>query len=96
MAEQHSINALLSMQKALRSRLSQLNELKNQSTSRTTSWRGEDKTVQEPLYDVKLIDKKIVKINNALFKIDHKIKESNAKTMMEVNIDFDDLTSEIA
>jgi len=95
MAEQHSINALLSMQKALRSRLSQLNELKNASTHRTI-WGGDTTKTEEPLYDIKAIDKKIVKINNALFKIDHKIKESNAKTMMEVNIDFDDLTSEIA
>lgn len=91
-----TVNALLSMQKALVVRRQQLNDLKNSTTSRTRYYDGNEQTrIDEPTYDIKAVDKKIVDINNALFKIDQKIKESNAKTEIEINIDYDKLASEI-
>ena len=91
-----TINALLCMQKALKTRREQLNEVKNSSTSRTRYFDSGDVTRQdEPTYDIKAVDKKIVNINNALWKIDQKIKESNAKTTIEIDIDYDSLASEI-
>jgi len=92
----HSVNALLSMQKALVQRRQQLNDVKNSATSRSRYFdRSEQTRVDEPTYDIKAVDKKIVNINNALFHIDQKIKESNAKTMIEINIDYESLASEI-
>jgi septal ring factor EnvC (AmiA/AmiB activator) len=41
------------------------------------------------------LETEIVKINNALFQIDKKIKESNAKTQIELDIQFDELMSEL-
>lgn len=94
----YSVNALLSMQTSLRTRLNQLNELKNSST-RTTRFfgldSGKENRVEEPTYDIKLVDAKIVKINKALFKIDQSIKESNATVKVDVDVDYDDLTSEL-
>jgi hypothetical protein len=91
-----TINTLLAMQKHLQARRSQLDELKNGS-SRRTRWMMTDnkERIEEPTYDVKKVDAKLVKINNALFAIDRKIKEINAITKTEVDIDFPDLMSGI-
>jgi len=89
----NTVSSLLSMEKSLRQRLTQLNELKEKST-RVTIWEDSDKR-EEPTYNIKQIDTKCVKINRALFRIDSKIKESNAKTEISIEIDYDDLTSEI-
>lgn len=87
-----TINYLLAMEKSLRERLSQLNELKTQS-ARMTFFSDDKKEV--PTYDIKMVDKKITKINKALFNLNHKIKESNAKTTIEVDLVYDDLVSEL-
>lgn len=89
---QYTVNTLLAMEKSLRDRLTQLNELKSQSAR--TTYYGEDKR-EEPTYDIKKVDKKMTKINRALFEINHKIKESNAKTTVSVEVDYDDLVSEL-
>jgi septal ring factor EnvC (AmiA/AmiB activator) len=92
----YSINALLSMQKSLVQRRQQLEEVKNNTTSRSIhrDINGAEQ-INEPTYDIKKVDRKIVRINNALFKIDQKIKESNAVTKIDVDIDYDDLSSEL-
>lgn len=93
MGKEYSVNYLLSMEKSLRQRLNQLNELKNEVSRK---YRYDDK-VDEPTYDVKAVDKKITEINRALFAIDHMIKASNAKTMVDASgIDYVSLMSEIA
>jgi len=89
-----TVNGALCAQKALVQRRTQLNEVKNASTQREYSLYGEDnKTSKEPTYDIKQVDKKIVAINNALFKMDQAIKESNAKIQIDLNIDLDALMS---
>lgn len=90
---QVTVNKLLAMEKSLRERLGQLNELKNQS-ARETFWMKEEKT-EKPTYDIKMVDKKIASINKALFEINHTIKESNAKTQVEVSMNYDELVSPI-
>ena len=65
-------------------------------TSKRAFWEDKNKR-EEPTYDVKLVDTKIVKINMALFLIDKLIKASNAITEVEVGQDFnlESLMSEI-
>lgn len=92
----YTINALLSMQKSLVQRRQQLEEVKNSTTSRSVHRDSNGaELINEPTYDIKKVDKKIVRINNALFKIDQKVKESNAVTKIDVDIDYDDLSSEL-
>jgi len=93
MANKITVNYLLAMEKSLRERLNQLNELKSQS-ARTTYYEDTTK-IEKPNYEIKAVDKKITAINKALFTINHKIKESNAKTEVEVNVDYDQLVSEL-
>lgn len=85
----YTINTLLCLQKNLKARLVQLKEIENQSTKKT-HWMETDK-VETPTYDIKLVDKKVVKLNRALFDIDMKLKEVNAMTKLELDLDYDDL-----
>lgn len=87
----YTINTLLCLQKNLKARLVQLKELAEKSTKKTT-WMETDKH-EEPTYDIKLVDKKIVKLNKALFNIDMKLKEVNALTKVDIELDYDDLMS---
>ena len=88
-----TVNGALCAQKALVQRRTQLNEVKNASTQREYFLDDGNKTSKEPTYDIKQVDKKIVAINNALFKMDQAIKESNAKIQIDLNIDLDALMS---
>lgn len=88
-----TVNKLLAMEKALRERLGQLNETKTGSL-KESHWSDPQKT-EKPVYDARNIDKRIVGINKALFEINHLVKESNARTELEINLNFDELVSEI-
>ena len=88
-----TVNALLAMEKSLRERKNQLNSLASESSHRTI-YREPEKT-EEPTYDIKQIDKKITAINKALFHIDTAVKASNAKTSVNIAIDYDELVSEL-
>lgn len=88
-----TVSSLLSMQKALSQRKSQLETVRNSCTTET-HYHDPNKT-ETPTYDIKVVDKKIVRINNALFLIDKKIKESNAKTQIDVDLQFEELMSEM-
>ena len=89
----YTVNGLLTIQKSLRTRLSQLNEVKNESTHRNIyRMAGQDK-IEEPTYDIKKVDAKIVEINRALTNIDMKVKESNAITKVAIDLNLDSLTA---
>ena len=94
-----TINALLSMQKALQTKRSQLIEIRPYSattkTSKTISNGTEHIDIVAPEYNLKKIDARIDEITRILFNIDVKIKESNAKTNVDVDFDFDRLVGSI-
>ena len=96
MKKNYSINALLCRQKSLKQRKSELESIRQNTTTRTSyrDMNGNER-VDTPLYDIKTVDKRIVGINNALLSIDEEIKSSNARTMIDVDIDFDSLMSAV-
>jgi hypothetical protein len=86
-----TVNTLLCYEKNLKSRVSQLKELAEQSTKKT-SWMMDNNRVEEPTCDIKELDKKIVRLSKALLDIDMAIKTSNAKTKVEIaEFDYDTL-----
>lgn len=87
MAKAYTINTLLCLEKSLKSRLAILRELSAKCATRTV-WMDSNK-VEEPMYDVKKVDEMVVKLTRALFDIDMKIKEANAKAKVEMGDDFD-------
>jgi hypothetical protein len=89
-----SISELLSMERSLRQRLSQLNSARDASLVKTT-WMSEEKKVIDPTYDASEVDAMITNIDNALFKIDTAVKKSNANTDATVDVDYDSLMKPI-
>jgi len=90
-----SINAWLSMKNSLQSRLAELKDLKNQGTTRRVTKYSDREDIVEPTYDIKMVDKKCAQITTALFKIDQAIKEANAATKVDLDVDYDALVMPI-
>ena len=91
-----TVNEAMSLQKAIKDRVHQLRELRSQVAVKSeTRWlgMGEKDKIQtvEPQFDIKKVDKKITELEIVLYKIDSKIKQSNAKTEIEINADAENL-----
>lgn len=90
---QMTVNELMVLMKAVRGRMGQLQALQTSVAKKETFFdRGENKVV-EPQYDVKELDRKIVEMQNFLYFADAKIKQSNAITSVEVEVNVDSLLS---
>lgn len=94
MSEKLTLSELMSLMKIVRERTNSLKQLRSQvSTKESRMWKssGEIESIDEPQYDVKKVDKKIMDLENFLFKADSKIKATNAKTIVALEIDVDKL-----
>lgn len=92
---QETISGWLSTAGALRARLSELRSMKD-SLTRRTRFFGDEEKVEEPTYDIKVVDRMCTDLQNALHKIDRAVKASNAKTTVEIdNLEFDQLMKPI-
>lgn len=85
-----TINELLSLTKVVRERLNGLKALRNQVSTKDIWMRDQEKVV-EPQYDIKEVDKKIAELEKFLFTVDSKIKQVNATTKVEIEVDVDKL-----
>jgi len=91
-----TISEAMVLQKALRERVGELQSLRNKNAVRENIYYrlGNDseekkRTETEPQYDPKVVDKKVVEIEIALFKLSSAIKTANAitKIAFEANVD---------
>lgn len=87
---QKTVNEIMCLQKAVRERLAELQQLRNQVSITETYYGAKDRVV-EANYNVKDVDKKIVELRNFLLEVDSKIKQSNAVTMIEIIYDINTL-----
>lgn len=76
--------------KAVRERINDLKSLRSDVSKKERYFSTTEKTV-EPQYKVQAVDKKIVQLQNWLYGADAKIKEANALTMVNVDVDLDEL-----
>ena len=90
MTEHLTVNELMVLMKSIRDRLAGLRAMRSQ-VSTTDRWLGDAQKIIEPVYDVKKLDKKIVELENFLFRADSKIKTANAKTVVDLPVDVDKL-----
>jgi len=86
-----TVNELMVFMKAVRQRIYELSALRSQTSTRESIYSGDITKVIEPQYDVKVVDKKITELQNFLFKADSKIKQSNAVTTIDIDVDVDSL-----
>lgn len=91
-----SVNAWLSMKNSLQARLSEVKDMKGNASTRHISRFDGKEDIIEPTYDIRQIDKKCAELTTALYKIDRAIKETNAKTKVELlDVDYDALVKPI-
>lgn len=83
------------MKNSLQARLAELKEMKGNASTRHISRYDGKEDITEPTYDIKQIDKKCALITTALFNIDQSIKEANAATKIDINVDYDELVKPI-
>ena len=89
-----TVNQLLVLCKEIRNRLNDLRGLRNSVSTRERTYFGvnqENRKEVEPQYDFKAVDKKVTELENWLFKADAAIKQSNAMTVVDVDVDVDTL-----
>ncbi len=91
---QLTINTSIALMDILKARISELRSLRDKvAVTESRAYFGEPKseTTTTPQYDVKFVDKKITQLQNTLFKLNGAIKEANAKTPVNINLDVDEL-----
>ena len=85
-----TVNELMVVMHTVRDRMHDLKELRLK-VSTTDRYFGNVESTKEPEYDVKLVDKKITELQNFIVKADMKIKMSNSKTLIDMDVDVDGL-----
>lgn len=92
--EKMSINQVLSLTKIVRERLSELRQLRSSVATKERVFFGDEEQKRkevEPQYDIRLIDRKVIELENFLFLADSSVKASNAQTLLNLNIDVSKL-----
>ena len=91
-----SINDALGIIQQLATRLKQVEAMKDGVKTRNVfKFAGTPDRTEEPIYSIKLVDVKSVKLTNAISTLNRAVKSSNAITMADVDINLDDLMSPI-
>ena len=90
-----TVNEAMVLAKVVRGRYAELSSLRGHSATRETFY-GEPKKIIEPTYDVKVLDKRCVELENFLLLVETKIKQSNAMTTIEVDVDVNSLLVPLA
>jgi len=86
-----TISELLSLISQVKGRLSGLQSLRSECSTKT-SYFGDDKKVIEPTYDVKKVDQQIVDLAKWIYRAESKIKFANATTeVKDFEVDVDKL-----
>jgi len=93
-----TINELLVMMKAVRERLNGLKSLRTQVSveERTIFGTADREKITTPKYDPKVVDTKITQLEIWLYKADAAVKQSNAKTEVEVTGNLDELLAPLS
>lgn len=90
-----TINEWLVIKKVLGERKGDMKQIRlatSMKTKTTRRYEGETKDESiEPEYDTKLLDRRVTEIQNAELLIDAAVKQSNALTSLEINVDTEKL-----
>jgi hypothetical protein len=90
-----TINKALVLGKVIRERMNDLKQLRSNVSTKRTSLFGERQDVVEPTYDIKELDKQILKLQKMAFELESTIKEQNNITMVEFRYEDSDLFTSI-
>ena len=92
-----TVNECMCLVKTIKERVAELRNIRSQvAVEKTTSYpwmEGDKQKIDSTVvkYDVRAVDKKITELELFLYKVDAKIKQSNAMTVIDVIADVDKL-----
>ena len=90
MNEIMSVSNLMVMMKAVKERMNDLKTVRTEVSKKERFYSSTEKEII-PQYDVKLVDAQIVKLQNWIMKADAIVKQSNAVTMINIEVNLDEL-----
>lgn len=82
-----TVNEALQLVKVIRQRIKSLEEMRDKVSIKETYYGNSDKQIV-PLYSVQVVDGKLTKLQELLFKLESSIKQSNAVTNIEGTLDM--------
>jgi hypothetical protein len=90
-----TLNKALALDKMLRERLNDMKRLRSEASFiKTSTYLSRDlEEKQEPTYDIKMLDKRATMLQTAIFELDAGVKEANAKTEIEIEVNIPFLLS---
>jgi len=88
-----TVNELMVLMKTVRGRMGQLQALQQSCSKKETFFDRDANRIVEPQYDVKMLDKRVVELQNFLYLADAKVKQSNAITKISIDCDVNALLS---
>jgi len=89
-----TVNKALALDKMLRERSNDLKRLRGDVAVRKTSYFNRETSEEVvPQYDVKLLDKKILSLQTAIFELDAQVKAANASNIIEIEGNLNELLS---
>ena len=94
-----TINALLELNTELSSRLSRLEGLQQDTSNKSTTYFGQEsqnKVEKTPQYDPTQLEAKISQIRNHLFLAKSAIKQANASTTVDLDVNVESLLGVVA
>lgn len=87
---QITVNQLLEMRKRLQDRKSELSQLVTNSAQESRQrYHDGTESITKSKYDVVDLDVRVSEIQEAIYEIDSKVKESNARTKVDMDPGFD-------
>jgi hypothetical protein len=93
-----TINQMLELINEVNRRTADLKSIRGQVTTKETRFYGENQqnhTTTEPQYDVKAVDAKVTQLETFLFKAKSAIKQVNATTTVDLDVNVDQLLEPI-
>ena len=89
------INEAMVLIKAIRERIQDLKQVRLsvvvKSRVRRNYGTDQEEEINEPQYDAKVIDRKITELQNFIFLADSKIKQANAQTEIDMDVNVGNL-----
>ena len=90
-----TINEAIAFSNQLSKRIQELSSIRSSSVSESSRSYNGEVTTTKPIYDAKVLDKKITELQNWQYKLNAHIKSINAKTQIELDVPTESLLASV-
>jgi hypothetical protein len=90
-----TINEAIAFSNQLAKRINELSQMRSSNMSESSRSYNGEVTTTKPVYDAKVLDKKVTELQNWQFKLNAHIKSVNAKTEIGLDVPTDALLAPV-